>query len=133
MRLVVFNITVFRVQGPLIIGTADMWCDLNNIMIAYADDSTLYAIIKSPSDLAVADSLNLDLSKIQSWCSSWSMNLNSRKSTTMNAPHPILIIIRHSLAMDDSFKLLGVLFNENLTFEKCYRNPGFRDLWQYAV
>ena len=52
-------------------------------MIAYADDSTLYATIKSSSDrLAVAESLNQDLKKIESWCDSWGMCLNPRKSTS---------------------------------------------------
>ena len=62
------------VLGPLlfIIFTADMWCDLKNNMIAYADDSTLYAVIKSPSGrLSVAESLNQDLSKIESLCNLW--------------------------------------------------------------
>ena len=71
----------------------------------------------------------LDLSKIESWCGSWGMSLNPRKSTsvvvsrsrTMNLPYPNLIINGHSLAMDDSFKLLGVLFNKKLTFEKHVR------------
>ena len=49
-----------------------MWYGLKNNMIAYADDSTLYATIKSPSDrFAVADSLNLELKKIESLYDSW--------------------------------------------------------------
>ena len=61
-----------------------MWRDLKNNMIAYADDSTLYATIKSPYDrLAVAESLNLDLKKIESWCDSWGMCLNPRMSTSV--------------------------------------------------
>ena len=40
---------------------------------------------------------------------------------TMNPPHPNLIINGHSLAMNDSFKLLGVLFDKKLTFEKHIR------------
>ena len=57
------------------------------------------------------------------------MCLNPRKSTsivvirsrTLNPPHPNLIINGHSLAMNDSFKLLGVLFDKKLTFEKHIR------------
>ena len=65
-------------------------------MIAYADDSTLYTVIKSPSDrLAIAKSLNLDLAKIDSCYNLWGMFLNPRKSTSievsryrnMNPPH----------------------------------------------
>ena len=44
-----FGVPQGSVLGSLlfIIFTADMWCELNN-MIVYTDDSTLYAIIKSP-------------------------------------------------------------------------------------
>ena len=53
--------------------TGDMWCDLKNNINAYADDSTLYATIKSPTHrLAVAESLNEDLHKIES-CKSTSV------------------------------------------------------------
>ena len=42
-----------------------MWCNLNSKKIAYADDSTLYATTKTQSDrLSIAESLNLDLAKI---------------------------------------------------------------------
>ena len=84
-------------------------------MIAYADNSTLYVLTKTPSDrLTIAESLNHDLVKIESW----GMSLNPRKSTsvvisrfrTMNPAHPNLIINGHSLAMDDSFKLLSLSF-----------------------
>ena len=102
-----------------------MWCDLKNNM-------TAYAVIKSPSDrLSVAESLNLDLSKIESWCNLWGMCLNPRKSTSivnksrsriLNPPHPNLIINIYLLAINDSFKLLGVLFDNKLTFEKHIRS-----------
>ena len=99
--------------GPLlfIIFTSDS-------MIAYADDFTLYATIKSSSDcLAVAESLNLDLKKTESWCMCLSLRKSSvviSRSRTINLPHPHLITNGHSLAMDGSFKLLGVLFDKNL-------------------
>ena len=56
------------VLGPLffIIYTADMWDGLENRLIAYADDATLYAPIYSPPNrIAVAESLNRDLIKIK--------------------------------------------------------------------
>ena len=111
------------VLGPLlfIIFTTEMWCGIKNNMIVYADNSTLHATIKSSFNrLAVAESLNLDLKKIESWCGSWSMCLNPRKSTsvvvtrsrTINPPHPYLIVNGLSLAMNDLFKKLSVLFNK---------------------
>ena len=66
-----------------ILYTNDMWNDLENKTISYADDTTLYAEIASLSERTnVANSLNKDLAKIQSWCSTWGMKLNHRKTNT---------------------------------------------------
>ena len=47
-----------------------MWNDLENNIISYRDDTTLYAEVASLSERTnVANSLNRDLAKIQSWCS----------------------------------------------------------------
>ena len=47
-----------------------MWNDLKIKFILYADDTTLYAEVASPSNhINVANSLTRDLAKIQSWCS----------------------------------------------------------------
>ena len=44
-----------------------MWNDLENKIISYADDTTLYAeVASSPERTHVANSLNRDLAKIQS-------------------------------------------------------------------
>ena len=57
------------VLGPLfILFTADMWNGILNNLIAYANDSTLYAVVESPEHrVAVTDSLN-NISKIEDWC-----------------------------------------------------------------
>ena len=45
-----------------------MWHNLENQLLAYADDATLYASITSPIDkVYVADSLNRDIAMIESW------------------------------------------------------------------
>ena len=55
-----------------------MWNDLENKIISYADDTTLYA---SPSERTNVDNyLNRDLAKIKSWCFTWGMKLNSCKT-----------------------------------------------------
>ena len=54
-------------HGPLffILYTADMWHNLENSLVAYADDATLYASIDSPLDrFSIASSLNRDISRI---------------------------------------------------------------------
>ena len=66
---VVLSVPQGSVLGPLlfILYTADMWNDLENKIISYADDITLYAEVASHSERTnVANSLNKDLAKIQS-------------------------------------------------------------------
>ena len=60
------------VLGPLlfIIFTADMWSDIESIIVSYADDTTLCVIIDSADDRIVkSDTPRRDLSRIKSWCS----------------------------------------------------------------
>ena len=108
-----------------------MWSNLENELIAYADDTTLYASVNSPSDrVAVADSLNRDLSKIQSWCLRWGMKLNPSKTRSIivsrsrahDPPHPPLFLCGSPLKISCSLKLLGVLIDGKLTFEKHLRS-----------
>ena len=45
---------------------ADMWKNLENKIVSYADDTTFYSEIRSlPDRVKVADSLNRDLFRIQ--------------------------------------------------------------------
>ena len=58
-----------------------MWNNLENIIISYADNTTLYAEVASPSEHTnVVNSLHRGLTKIQSWCSTWGMKLNPHKT-----------------------------------------------------
>ena len=62
---VVLGVPQASVLGPVlfILYTADMWNYLGNKLISYADDTTLYAVVASPSECTnVANSL----AKIQS-------------------------------------------------------------------
>ena len=104
------------VLGPLlfILYTADIWNDLENKMISYADDSILYAEFASLSNrMNVANSLKKDLAKIQSWCSMWGMKLNPFKTHSVTighskTPHSLLIGCGLDLEVSSSLKLLGV-------------------------
>ena len=91
----------------------------------------MYAEIASPSERTnVANSLNRDLAKIQSWCSTWGMKLNPRKthsiiisrSRTPYPLHPPLTLCGLDLEVSSSLKLLGVTIDDKLTFEKHVRN-----------
>ena len=120
------------VLGPLlfILYTADMWHNLENKLIAYADDATLYASINSHIDrVSVADSLNRDISKIESWCQRWGMRLNPTKSQSITVSrsrtvfpqHPPLLMDGSQITISKSIKLLGVTLDNKLTFEEHLR------------
>ena len=103
-----------------------MWFGLENLLVAYADDATLIAVVPSPNmRCAVAESLNRDLARIGAWCGTWGMKLNPLKTQTMvvgrsrtrDPPHPSLCINGVSLDTYDSFKILGVTFDKKFTFE----------------
>ena len=74
------------VLGPLlfILYTHDMWFGLENLLVAYADDATLIAVVPSSAERhLVSESLNRDLAKISAWCSLWGMKLNPSKTQSM--------------------------------------------------
>ena len=67
------------ILGPLlfILYTSEMFDLVENRLFAYADDSTLLAVIRSPSDRrTVAASVNRDLARIHEWCGHWCMLLS---------------------------------------------------------
>ena len=116
------------VLGPIlfIIYTFDMWCAIESNMVAYADDTTLYAIIPSPQDRQrIANVLTRDVSRIMSWCDRWGMKLNPSKSHSMiisrsRTPfpsHPDIVVNGVAIPNCSSIKLLGVTLDPKLTFE----------------
>ena len=83
-RNVISGVPQGSVLGPLlfILYTHDMWFGLENLLVAYADDATLIAVVPSPNmRYAVAESLNRDLARIGAWCSTWGMKLNPLKDS----------------------------------------------------
>ena len=64
--------------------TSDLFSILENKLIGYLDDSTLMAVVPSPSvRVAVAESLIRDLGRVSEWCDLWGMKLNESKTKTM--------------------------------------------------
>ena len=133
IRNVISGVPQGSVLGPLlfIIYTSDMWVGLENKLVAYADDATLVASIPSPNlRSSVAESLNRDLTRINEWCKLWGMKLNPQKtqsmiisrSKTLYPQHSELHINNTVLATCNSFKILGLTFDNKLTFEKHIRN-----------
>ena len=121
------------VLGPLlfIIFTSDMWSNIESNMVAYADDTTLFASIPSPHHRrSVADILCRDVWRILSWCSLWGMQLNPSKSKslivsrsrTLFPAHPDIIIGDVAIPNCSFVKLLGVTLDPKLTFERHLRD-----------
>ena len=71
------------VLGPLLflLYIADLPGLLQNVLVGYADDSTLLCKIPHPCDSAtVAASVNDDLAVISDWCNRWGMLVNPSKT-----------------------------------------------------
>ena len=103
---------------------------LQNELVGYADDSTLLCRIPHPRDRSsVAASLNDDLAVISDWCSRWGMLVNPSKtrgilisrSRTVEPLFPDLLIDGSVVEMVSELKILGVILDSKLTFEKQVR------------
>ena len=102
-------------------------CDLTeNRLFAYADDSTLQAVVRTPADRpAAAASINRDLARIQEWCNHWCMILNPNKtkalvisrSRTVSPPLAHLVLSGVPIRASPNLYILGVKFDSKLIFE----------------
>ena len=64
--------------------TSELFFILENELIAYADDSTLIAVVPPPGvRITVAESLSRDFVKVSEWCDLCGMKLNESKTETM--------------------------------------------------
>ena len=132
-RNVISGVPQGSVLGPLlfILYTHDMWFGLENKLVAYADDATLYSVVPSPGmRQPVSESLNRDLERINNWCKQWGMKMNPQKtqsmivsrSRTIHPQHPDLLIDNVPLTTNTSFKILGVIFDNKFTFKTHFRS-----------
>ena len=121
------------VLGPLMfnIYTRELASILENTFVGYADDSTLIAIIPSPKHrVSVACSLIGDLVRQHAWCELWGMLLNLSKtkamllsrSRTIHPQHPDISINDTILENVSELRILGLIFDTKLTFEKHIRS-----------
>ena len=99
---------------------------VDNRLYAYADDSTLLAVVRKPAYRpAVPASLNRDLAKIQEWSNHWCMILNPNKtkalvvsrSRTVNPPHGDVVLSGVSICASPNLDILGMKFDSRLTIE----------------
>ena len=127
---VIYGVPQGSVLGPLLflLYMADLPRLLQNELVGYADDSTLLNMIPHPRDRSsVATSLNDDLAVISDWCSRWGMLVNLSKtrgmliSRTVEPLFPDLVIDGSVVEMVSELKILGVILDSKLTFEKHVR------------
>ena len=113
-------------SSSVILYTTEMFEPVENILFAYADDSTLLAVVRKPTYRpAVAAFLNRDLARIQEWCNHWCMILNPSKtkalvvsrSRTVNPPHGDLVLSLVSIRDSPNIDILCVKFDSKFTFE----------------
>ena len=74
------------VSGPLLflLYALEFFSILKNMLIGYADDSTLMAVVPCPGvRVAVAESLIRDIHRVSEWCDLWGMKLNASKTKTL--------------------------------------------------
>ena len=129
---VVSGVPQGSVLGPLLFlqYIADLPRLLQNELVGYVDDSTLLCRIPHPRDRSsVAASLNDDLAVISDWCSRWGMLVNPSKtrgklisrSRTVEPLFPDLLIDGFVVEMVSELKILGVIIDSKLSFEKQVR------------
>ena len=129
---VVSGVPQGSVIGPLLFSlyTRDLSVNLANVLVGYADDSTLVAHVPRPSArAAVVASLNRDLESISAWCDRWGMEVNPGKtkaliisrSRTIYPVFPGLVLNGVPVDVVPEMKLLGIILDSKLTFESQIR------------
>ena len=115
----------------LFILNASEICELvENRLFAYADDSTLLAVVASKqTDLLLLPPLTGTCFRIQEWCNHWCMILDPNKtkalvvsrSRTVSSPHGDLVLSGVSIRASPILDILGLKFVCKLTFEDLVR------------
>ena len=114
------------ILGPLmfLIYINDLTDDLNCIVKLFADDASLFTIVKDPK--TAADDMNHDLNLIELWANKWRMSFNPdpRKQAIElifstkkdNSDHPMLYFNKLRVTKLDKHKHLGFVLDSKLSF-----------------
>ena len=103
-------------------------------MGVYADDTTLYIIIRSRNDSAGSiANMQSGLDRLSSWGEQWRVRFEPTTSQLLHIGHhrnpwplPELTFRAHDIPRGDELKLLGVTFDSKLTFRRHLRNVYLR-------
>ena len=99
-------------------------------MAVYADDTTLYKCISSPASITPdTDLLQESLDALHNWGTQWRVAFEPTKSQSLAIAHhrppwqlPNLVFGGESVQTTSELKLLGVTFDEQLSFNSHIRN-----------
>ena len=116
------------VLGPVLflVYINDLGQSLENDLFLFADDSTLFRIIRTPADrVAAAESLNRDLNRILEWSRTWNMSFNPAKFQAITFsfkdqcfPQPPLCFSGFSIHDSKTFKILGITLSPKLSWKE---------------
>ena len=132
-----FNASVAQgsILGPLLFSVFidDLVDEVDNELLLYADDGTLYSLVDSVHQRSdVISSLNQDLTKIKAWADRWKVIFEPTKCHAMiisrkRTPfHCNLYYDGKSLPVEKEIKVLGVTFDSKLTWNKHLSNVSGR-------
>ena len=112
-------------MGPLLflIYINDMCTHLKSIVQLYADDISIFRVVRNRNALSAVNDMNSDLLAIQRWRKQWLVEVNTEKSVTMfisrkmNPTHVDPVTLDGvELQKVENHKHLGLCFDSKLTW-----------------
>jgi len=113
------------VLGPLLflIYINDICCHLKSMVQLYADDTSIFHVVRHRNVIAAVNDMNTDLTAILHWCTQWLVEISTEKSVTMlisrrNTPIdlPHVKIGDTILERVSTHKHLGLWFDSKLSW-----------------
>ena len=126
------------ILGPtlflLYVNDADTCLSPGTEMAVYADDTTLYSLVRSAATInQQASSLQKSLDALHAWGQKWRVKFEPTKSQYLRIsnqldqwPHPRPMFGGMDVPQEESLKLLGVTFDSRLSFAKHLRQVTLR-------
>ena len=108
------------ILGPLLflIYINDIVENINSSIRLFADDTSLYIIVNDPLDAAIT--LNIDLSRVNTWATKWIVSFNPAKSESVtfsrkvNQPYHPPVYMNYQLIDEvDTHKYLGLYLSND--------------------